>query len=163
MTNRTPITLLLLLATSSCSYDYGKYSEGPAGPGSSANAGQLAAAGNSGSGAASSNGGSGGVSTGGSTGGSPATGGQGPSCNAPELDCGGNCVDVTKSASQCGSCENACSGTLSCSASLCGCSVDSQCGSSVAFDRCASGHCVCNGASHCRCNDGAACSAGKCL
>ncbi|HEY8073884.1 MAG TPA: hypothetical protein VIF62_07240 [Labilithrix sp.] len=55
------------------------------------------------------------ASTDNTDGGNPGT--EGGSCT----QCGADCVDLTSSATHCGSCDNACSGGKTCQASKCGC------------------------------------------
>ncbi|HEU4534339.1 MAG TPA: hypothetical protein VFS00_09485, partial [Polyangiaceae bacterium] len=68
-------------------------------------------------------GGASGLGGGGAGGGGSGSGGSaggGPVCTAPEVDCGGTCVDLTASdAANCGACGRSCLGTATCAAGAC--------------------------------------------
>ncbi len=47
-----------------------------------------------------------------------------PVCNAPNMVCGGDCVDVTSSEEFCGDCNTSCSGGTVCTSSACLCAMN---------------------------------------
>ncbi|MCU0687331.1 MAG: hypothetical protein MUF34_34650, partial [Polyangiaceae bacterium] len=99
----------------------GACSEDDSGAGSGVGtAGSTSASGMGGGGGASGDAGSGGVAGlgGGGLGGVGGSGGL--VCRAPEVDCAGTCVDVTKDdAANCGACGRSCLGTATCAAGAC--------------------------------------------
>ncbi|MCB9638231.1 MAG: hypothetical protein H6727_04890 [Myxococcales bacterium] len=82
-------------------------------------------------------------------------------CESSAKDCGGACVDITKSADHCGACNNPCVAGQACRSGKCEpCPKDDQCGGGVCADRSSDvNHCgTCNN----KCGQDETCCNGSC-
>ena len=78
----------------------------------------------------------------------------GPSCDEGQLECGGECEDVSTSAQHCGACGNACGAGAACAGGACACDGG--------LDWCGAGDCVDLGSSNSDCGAcGESCGGGE--
>lgn len=106
----------------------------------------------------------GGAVAGGGTAGSAGTAGvagaAGTTCVAPQIDCGGSCIDPMTDSANCGACNAPCTGEMTCVAGQCACAMGTQaCGMSCVDVQTDASNCGMCGMA---CTGGRTCVGGAC-